>query len=230
VRPMPRSSERKVDDMGFEAALVEERERRRIAAGLHDGVGQSLALAQLKLSSVRDELVGIARTTVDDCIALIAQSIAELRTLSFELSPPVLYDLGLPEALSWLSEDLGRRCGIKVDLADDEIDKPLSPVAAALVFRAVRELLINVVKHAKCQTCKVQMRRKGDDLHIEVRDQGVGFEAYATGLESAQSGFGLPSVREQLSRIGGRVAIASGLGKGTRVSIMVPLQSEATKG
>jgi signal transduction histidine kinase len=150
----------------------------------------------------------------------------EIRTLSFELSPPVLYDLGLPDALSWLTEDVERRYGIKVELADDESQKPLGHVAAALVFRAIRELLTNVFKHAKCPACTVSMRRDGADLHIEVRDHGTGFDVYGAEQESPGRGFGLSSVREQISRIGGQVAVASALGKGTRVSLRVPLKTD----
>ena len=225
-----RESEQKLRDyqdriqrMAFDATLTEERERRRIAADLHDRIGQSLALAQIKLTSIREAVTGTPRDGVDKAVELIAQSINDTRTLSFELSPPVLYDLGIKEALSWLIEEVEKRHGIQVELIDDGTEKPLDDTTAALVFRAVRELLMNVFKHAQSASATVSLQRTSDHFEVEVADKGAGFDPNAT-APSFGGGFGLFSVREQISRLGGTVQIASAPREGTRVSLRVPLK------
>lgn len=214
----------KLRQMAFDAALAEERERRRIAADLHDRIGQSLALSQMKLESL-PKTPG-QRTAVDEAIDLLTQSIADTRTLIFELSPPILYDLGLEDALSWLAEDLGKRWGIHIEVSDDKAIKPLGEATAALVFRAVRELLINVIKHARAPSAKVSIRRAGQHVEIDVEDHGVGFNATDAAPAFAGGGFGLFSLREQLSRLGGTVEVVSAENQGTRVSLRLPLELE----
>src|SRR5262249_16080826 len=102
----------KLRAMAFDAALSEERERRRIAADLHDRIGQSLALAQIRLGALRDTLPEAASQPLAECLQMIEQSIAATRTLTFDLSPPVLYDLGLKAALGSLAEQLAQRHGL----------------------------------------------------------------------------------------------------------------------
>lgn len=215
----------RLEQMAFEAAVAEERERRRIAVGLHDRIGQSLALAQMKLTAVSDHTTAADRTAIDESIELLAQSVEDTRTLTFELSPPVLYDLGLKEALHWLADDVAKHQGIQVDIHDDALDKPLDETTSALMFRAVRELLANVTKHAKSPFATVSLRRDGDAYEISVRDEGVGFDPDAV---ASQAGFGLISVREQVRRLGGAVTIHSAPERGTHVSIRVPLIAKRT--
>lgn len=217
-----RGYQEKLQQMAFEAARVEQRERRRIAVELHDHIGQALALAKIKLEATRETLSAEPRRVVDEVVQLVEQSIVDTRSLTFELSPPILYDLGLKPALSWLVEDVEKRCGIVVELEADDEPVPLDDERAALIFRAVRELLMNVVKHAKSPTAKVIVRRQGENVLIGVQDDGVGFDV-DTSTWQGPPGFGLFSLREQISRLGGTVEIASGAHAGTRVSLRVPL-------
>jgi signal transduction histidine kinase len=210
--------------MAFDATLTEESERRRIAADLHDRIGQSLALAQMKLKSMvmgdRDQ------RPVEEAIDLLAHSIVDTRTLIFDLSPPILYDLGLKEALLWLAEDLGQRCALQIEVSGDGTPPRLNDATAALVFRAVRELLTNVLKHAQVLAAEVKLELTGDLLEIAVTDEGVGFDTGAMARASTQGGFGLFSVREQLSRLGGTLEIESGRYQGTQVRLRVPVVVE----
>jgi two-component system, chemotaxis family, CheB/CheR fusion protein len=209
--------------MSFEAVVTEERERRRIAIDLHDRLGQALALAQIKLTSVRGDLAGEVRGTVDGAVELLEQAISDARGLMFELSPPVLYDLGLKAALGWLAEDLDARYGMKVEVSDDEADKPLDDAAKGVVFRAVRELLMNVLKHSQTTAAEVALSRTGGMCRIDVKDGGVGFES--SPAEPPRAGFGLLSVREQISRLGGELTVQSSPHRGTVASVQVPLQT-----
>jgi PAS domain S-box-containing protein len=215
--------------MAFDAAVAEERERRRIAVDLHDQIGQSLALARMKLDSTRDGLPQGSRRALDEAAELLSQSIAHVRTLTFDLSPPILYDLGLREALSWLVEDIETRWGITVQLDADPGPVPLDDAAAALVFRAVRELLMNVFKHARSRAASVALLLCDDHVQIDVQDQGVGFDVEDTTARHSGRGFGLFSVREQIGRLGGQVEIASAPGRGTSVVLRVPLRPTAAQ-
>jgi PAS domain S-box-containing protein len=208
----------------FDAAVAEERERRRIAADLHDGIGQTLALAQIKLTGLRDAVTDSIRTGISEVIELLAKSVLDTRTLTFELSPPMLYDLGIKDALSWLAEEVEKRQGVQIELSDDDAPKVLDESTAALVYRAVRELIMNVFKHSRVTTAKVSLRREQDDIEIDVIDAGVGFAAGEPASLSPPIGFGLFNVREQISRLGGTLNVVSAPGEGTRVSLRVPMK------
>jgi PAS domain S-box-containing protein len=225
-----RAYQERLQRMAFDAAVTEERERRRLAIELHDWIGQDLALAKMKLTPLRNELAGDARTAIDGALELIVKAINDSRTLVFELSPPVLYDLGLKAALIWLAGDLEKRHGFSFEVTDDGAKKPMGDAEKAIVFRAVRELALNVLKHAKVPTAKVSLRRTDGQVRIDVEDRGVGFDPTALGDRAAPGGFGLLSVREQISRLGGTLEIESALQQGTRVTLRVPLQAESGAG
>ena len=213
--------EEKLRAMAFDAALTEDRERRRIAADLHDRIGQSLALAQIRLGTLRDTLPAEARPAVVECLEVIEQSIADTRALIFDLSPPVLYDLGLTAAIAWLGDQLAARHGLEVSVEGESvtgIDGEVAPV----LFRVVRELLTNVVKHARSPRARVTLGRDEGHLSVEVQDGGVGL-VEVRAASSARGGFGLFSVREQVGRLGGTVEIVPAPGGGTCVRLRVPL-------
>ena len=216
-----REYQQKLQRMAFDRVVVEERERRRLACALHDGVTQYLALAKLTLAPVRQEVEGAGRTAFDAAMKLLTDAIAETHSLSFELSPPMLYDLGISAALSWLAEKLAQTTGLRVEIADDGKGASLDDVTASIVFRTVRELLMNVVKHARAATAKVSIRHAPEGLDFVVEDAGAGFEPAET---AAQAGFGLMSVREQIGRLGGSVEVTSAPNEGTRIKVHVPSQ------
>jgi PAS domain S-box-containing protein len=217
----------RVQHMAFQATVAEERARRRLAVILHDGIVQQVALSKIKLISVRPSLASEPRAAVDAAVALLSQSITESRSLVFELSPPVLYDLGLKAALAWLIEEMAKNHGMRVTLTDDDADKRLDDTTAAIVFRAVRELLMNVFKHAQSLEADVTLRRTRDQVEVVVDDAGVGFEPGGSAPADAQRGFGLLSLREQIVYLGGTVEITSARGQGTTARLWVPLKQES---
>ncbi len=218
-----------LQDMAFDAVLVEERERRRIAAGLHDNVGQALALAQLHLHTARSAEADRPHREFEEGLRLIARAIEDTRSLTFELSPPILYDLGLAAAVSWLGEQLGKRKRLKVSVTSDDALPTLDHDVAALLFRSIRELLSNVVKHANTNTAAVALLRDGQDLLVRVRDEGAGFDPSRARDWDASGGFGLFSVREQLMRLGGIFEVDSRPARGTSVTLRLPLQIAQSK-
>lgn len=196
-----------------------EAERTRIAHDLHDGIGQSLNLARIRVEDAFRNPGGTAfENQVREIMQIIDRTTAAIRTLEFELSPPVLRELGLLPALRWLAGEMRRQYGLQVGISDDDEPKPLDQSGRAIVFRVIRELLINVVRHAKVVHAHVDMQRREDMLIVTVSDEGVGFDTTAT-----LRGLGLDSVRERLSYIGASTEIGSTPGEGTVTTLCVPI-------
>jgi signal transduction histidine kinase len=156
---------------------------------------------------------------MEAALKLITDAIDETRSLSFELSPRLLYDLGIKAALSSLGEKLEQGSGLKVVITEDGADPELDDVTASVVFRTVRELLVNVVKHAHTSTARVAIGRRPDHIEVVVEDNGTGFDPAEVG---PPTGFGLVSVREQIGRLGGTVEVISARNEGTRVRVCIP--------
>ena len=140
----------------------------------------------------------------------------------FEISPPVLYDLGLMAAIDWLIEQTSKEHGCKIVLRGDEAVEPISNSLGVLIFRAVRELLFNVVKHASASHVEISITRKGRWLLVSVQDDGVGIAASVARAPSGAEGFGLFSIKERLSHFDGDLLVESEPHQGTRVAMEIP--------
>lgn len=204
---------------------VEDRERRRIASDLHDRIGQSLSAIQMRIGFLRSSSSSTEQfETLDKLYALVDQTVQDTRSLTFEISPPVLYTLGLEPALESLAEQFQKRHGLEVAVTADDQAKPLDDDLSALLFRSVRELLFNVVKHARASCVRIAVQRDGDQLCIELVDDGAGFDpVQAMDDESRADSFGLFSIRERLNATGGYLQVDSAPGRGTRCVLMAPL-------
>jgi len=216
--------------LSSELLQTEERERRRIATEIHDRIGQALAVNKIQLGALQAEVDSQdLKSKIEDIRVLLSQTIRDTRTLTFELSPPVLYELGLQAALEWLAEIVRKQSGLKVDVAGDGSDRSLDDEKRVLLFRTCRELLFNVVKHAGATRSRVSLR--GDDaaIMIKISDDGTGFDPdlLQSGYDPFESGFGLFSIREQLEHRGGTFEVDSGPGRGSTVTIVMPLAMTA---
>jgi len=208
--------------LASEISLAEEKERRRIASELHDGTIQNLALAKIKLGKFEKGLAPQRHgETLDEVRELLELSIHDARSLIFELSPPVLYELGLGAAVEWLGEQFQTRYGISCHVSTDQSGAPLNVEIEVILFQVLRELLVNVIKHANATRIDVSLRRTGDRLFLQVRDDGDGFDAAAVITGSGSGGFGLFNIRERLQLLGATFEIESGTG--TRVTVTAPL-------
>ncbi len=214
--------------LSSELLLTEERERRGIATDLHDRIGQSLAISKIKLGELQDSLSSSHLASLTNEVrSLLEQTIQDTRSLTFELSPPILYELGLEPAVEWFVEQIQERQGIPIKLNYDSQPKPLDERVRFLIFRATRELLLNVAKHSRARKAKVSITRKGDQLRVDVEDDGIGFEAANMVFHGGTSGgFGLFSIQERLYHLGGRLIIKSKAGKGTLATLVAPLRLE----
>ena len=209
----------KLRSLASELSLTEERERRQIATALHDGIIQTMAVTKIKLEALQESL---SPAQVKDVIGLVNQLIYETRSLTLDLSPPVLYILGLEAALEWLSEQFQEKHGLHVDFQADKSPKKLDKDISFFLFRSTRELLMNVVKHANVKSAKVFLERKGEGVTIRVEDNGKGFDTSKQKvLMNWARGFGLFSIRERLDFLGGCFSVESNPGKGTRVTMTI---------
>ena len=209
--------------------LAEQRERRRMAQVLHDHLQQLLVGARLRTAALG--LAGDARVAkaAGEIEALLDESIQTSRSLTAELSPPISHGGGLGAGLEWLARWMADKHGLVVELSMDGPLPPLPEDVRVLLFESLRELLFNAVKHAHARTVGVSVRRvDGDRLQITVSDSGPGFDPAALEQNGGiGGGFGLFSIRERLSFVGGRVEIDSTPGRGSRVMLIAPLSGAA---
>lgn len=220
----PRRPRSHLRSLAYEITVAEARERERIALGLHDEIGQFLTLARLKLGELRQCTSAEASgALLDDIGALLAQASRATRSATFDLSSPVLR-LGLEQALRSLADRLVRDSRLQVDFECEPAPPPLPEAVLAVVFRSVRELCLNVQKHACAHLVSITTRCDGSHLSISVSDDGVGFHApLARGAFSRAGGFGLASTQMQMQAIGGRLDIRSGPDLGTCATIVLPV-------
>ena len=210
--------------------LTEERERRRIAVELHDRVSQSLVISKIKLDGLRHSVSPEDPVKViEEVCGSLGQAITDIRSLTFDLSSPILRELGFEAAVAaWLVDRIERKHGIATEFEDDGQAKPLDDDISAILFRDVRELLMNVVKHSRAAKVKVSIRRVGKQIRVDVEDDGVGFELSKTSsIPNGKGGFGLFSIRERLEQLGGHLDIESEPGRGCKVTMTAPLKQKS---
>jgi two-component system CheB/CheR fusion protein len=212
-----------LERLARELALAEVRERQTIARDLHDGLGQELNAASIKLDALRGSHETMRmHPALDEIAKLLEGVVREMRSLTAQLNPPVLEQLGLVAAIEWLSEEMRKNYHLEVLLEDDMQPKPLDSVAASILFRAVRELLINVTRHANVKIAHVATRLAEGHLTVNVTDHGAGFALSGEGAR-LPSGLGLAAMRERIAHIGGTLVIKSERNRGTTATIQVPM-------
>ena len=217
---------RQVRSMASHHTISEERERRKLAVYLHDNICQSLGVAKMKLDALRESgSSSDFMAPLDEVTQILKSTIQDVRSVMVDLSPPVLHELGFEAALEWLAEQFHEQNKIPCGYENDDRPKPLDEDVRILLFQSVRELLINIIKHAQASRAKMSVLRKEGNIYVVVEDNGVGFKTsnYGSPMVVA-SGFGFFSIRERLSSIGGHMEIKSWKGKGSRVTLVAPLK------
>jgi PAS domain S-box-containing protein len=212
--------------LASEITIAEEQERRRIAIELHDYIIQDLGLSKIKLGEL------VQRLSADDCLHLAEETreliegiIKESRSLVFDLSLPVLYDLGYVAAIKWLAEQTEKKLNIPCEVRDDGQSKPMNKEMQVLLFKAVRELMNNISKHAHANEVNILINRVNGQINTSVQDDGVGFDPAHIELYRGESlKFGLFGIKERLNLLNGLVKISSTPGSGTNITLTVPLE------
>jgi two-component system, NarL family, sensor kinase len=204
---------------------VQEDERRRLARDLHDGLGQTLTALTNQLERLQRKAGdGELAAGLADAVETARAALNEIREMSRLLRPPVLDDLGLPAALSWLTRTLEQRTGLRAELALEGLHQRLDTDLETLVFRLVQEGLTNVLRHAGVDRAEVGVSRIGTLLELRVADAGRGFDPRAVlGGDGTATGAGLRGMRDRLELFGGRLEVVSAPGRGTLLSAEVPL-------
>lgn len=218
--------------LSLELTTAEQRERRRLAEVLHDHLQQLLVGASMQVDLLREreedadhaEKLGVIH-------GILAEAIQSTRSLAQDLSPPVLYRGGLRAALKWLADQMRQKHKLAVAIEDEEIPENLPESLAIMLYTSARELLFNVVKHARTLKALLRVGTSDDGIWLEVVDRGQGFDVEKSLSQHGElfEGFGLLSIRERVELMGGRLHVESRVGHGSRFRIQLPLDNEAQK-
>ncbi len=217
---------KKLQALTARLSSAEESERKRIAEELHDRIGETLVVTSRSIEELKGKMASEeAGRDLDQLGKTIQKFLKGTRSLIFDLIPPALYDIGLEAAVESFVARSKKRYQIDLRMIDDGKEKPLATDAAAFLYKAIRELVLNVVKHSNAHQATITLMRQGGDYKVVVEDNGVGFSQNGAGHSDAgSSGFGLFNIQVQAEYYGGSVQIDSALPAGGRVTMSVPLK------
>jgi CheY-like chemotaxis protein len=214
--------------LASELTLTEQRERKHLAMELHDYLSQMLVLGRLKIGQARHRMTladSFLVNLINDLDDIFGKSLDYTRTLMAELSPATLHESGLPLALKGLGGQMMKH-GLAVEVHASHDHVPLPDDQAILLYQSVRELLLNVVKHARINHAMVSVTFGEDErLTLSVQDHGLGFDTRSLQAQSTGEHLGLLSVMERMEAMGGSFAADSGPGRGTTITLRLPLKS-----
>lgn len=217
---------KKLQALAEHAALAEEEQRRKIAEELHDRIGQTLALSRIKLTNLQNQdLSQQTHQSLEELENLIQDILKDIRSLTIELSPPALYDLGPEAAIETLAKHYEKQHKIRIEFNDDGAAKPLEDKIALFIYKAARELLVNALKHARASRIWIYLQQVEDKFRVEIKDDGIGFNPENLHPEKGNSGFGLFNIKDRLNFYNGKMLIDSQPGNGSRFVIEVPLKN-----
>jgi PAS domain S-box-containing protein len=221
-------SRQRLQSLAYEVTVAEARERGRIAAGLHDDIGQILAMAHLKLAELGAAATPQARGHLQEELhGMLVHAMRATRTATFDLRSPLPQQLGLKAALQALGDRARRDSGLDVRIDGDMPALPIAEPVLSIVFRVVRELLLNIQKHAHARNVHITLRSFDHQLMIAVVDDGRGFDTQQRRQFTAEGGFGLVSAEAQMQAIGGRLRMESQPARGTLATVTLPLAHAA---
>jgi PAS domain S-box-containing protein len=205
-------------------SVTEEQERRRIAVEIHDRISQKLALCKMQLSGVKNAIAPGSEGVVQGVLDLLAELLDDTRRLTFELSPPILYELGFVAAIEWLAEQYQQAHKIEITVEGGNPVDNLPDDLRVLLFQCTRELLNNVVKHSHAKHVRIALRQTQTQVSLTIRDDGVGFDvAEAQVLTTNRTTFGLFSIRQRIEEVGGSFSVRSSPRSGSTATIAVAL-------
>lgn len=219
------SYQSKLKQLSVQLSRSEESQRRQLASRLHESVSQELFAAQLKLNALGKSLDDPEYSSkVEDIKSQIVKSIKDIRGITYDLSPPVLYDLGLKEALESLAKSISAQYHLPVNARFSGSLENMDDEIKIITYRVIREIVQNAIKHARASFIDILVDNKNNTLRVDVADNGVGFDADTLSKgQYSNDGFGLFDIREKINHLGGHLTIHSTPGSGTRIGLRVPL-------
>jgi signal transduction histidine kinase len=231
-----RRTEAALHRLAAQLSAAEDAERRRIAHDIHDALSQMLSLVKMNVEAAVRESDGSAsgdgkqRRRLQDCSEMVDKLIAQTRSLTFELHPAMLDDLGLVPTLHWYAEEFGGRAGVEVVVNEVGQRSSLPTTVRHYLFRAIKELLGNAALHGKAKEIISTVHwSSAGTLRIVIDDDGAGFEPVEALAPQSRRGLGLPSIQERLTSMGGSMYLESQVGQGTRVILEVPVEGVPTQ-
>ena len=210
--------------MNAELAITEEHERRRIAEYLHDGIGQILSLVSMKLTYLlNNEQLPKTGKTIRESVDLVNNAINETRSLIYDLSPPILYELGLIPAIKWKLDQIENKYRYTTTIRSNVESLEINNDTRIILFRIISELLNNIIKHANANFINIEIFKDRNTLYISVMDNGKGFNYQEKSSLTDQGGFGLFSIRERLDSIHGSLNFEGENITGTKAIVQIPI-------
>ena len=214
----------KLSSLTSELLIVEEGERYKLSTVLHDQIGQMLAMSRIKISEIRG--LGLPEKIEEDlCYVnqLLKDSIKDVRSMIFDLSPPILYELGLIPTIEWMVDEFQNRHHIQIYFNSEGDIEVCDATIKVFLYRAVRELLVNIIKHAEAKSVEITMMHGSGCIRVAITDDGIGFDASSMKLASNPSKhFGLFSLKDRFENLGGNFSIQSRHNRGTRIELKAP--------
>ena len=217
---------RKLQVLSRRLVEAQETERRNIARELHDEIGQALTVMQLNLQAMlQSPGTDALAPRLNESLEVVERVLEQVQDISLDLRPSMLDDLGLEPALRWYTDRQAALVGLKVEFHADPLEQRLDPVIETECFRVAQEALTNVVRHAQAKTVTVELRKEAGQLHLRVRDDGIGFDVAAVREKAVRgASLGLLSMEERAALAGGGLEFNSVPGQGTEVHAWFPLK------
>jgi signal transduction histidine kinase len=221
----------KVRSLSQRLVTVQEKERRQIARELHDEIGQSLTAAEMHLqAALQTPEAALLEQRLEESIKAVERVLEQVHDLSLNLRPSMLDDLGLVPALRWYANRQANTIGLKVDFELEKLDHRLDPYIETECFRVAQEAVNNVVRHARASRLELELKQQDGELHLFVRDDGIGFNVEAARTHAVQgASLGVLSMEERAALSGGELKITSRPGHGTQVHAWFPLNTVSTE-
>jgi signal transduction histidine kinase len=213
-------------DLLRKVITAQEDERKRIARELHDETSQSLAVLAMGIEGAQDAIRGGMTPRLDEVKAVAVRTLEEVHRLILDLRPSVLDDLGLLSAIRWYADRQLESRGVSVRTEFGELDRRLPPEMETALFRICQETMSNVARHAQATKVLVQVGLESGKIHIEIEDDGKGFDPGEAARREKRRSWGLMGIRERAEILGGTAKIDSSPGQGTRVQVWIPLPAE----
>jgi signal transduction histidine kinase len=224
-----RASRTELRRLSRELLEIAERERKRLSREVHDQIGQALTGLKMDLTTTRRRLersdVEGAQASLSSAIELVDDTVRMARRIALDLRPSLLDDFGLAAAVEWQLEDFGQRSGIRHQLATDVDESAISPAVATAAYRILNEALTNIARHAAASAVDVRLATDGSHLTLVVRDDGRGITKEE---QSGPHALGLLGIRERARQLGGRVTVVGEHGRGTVLTLVLPLETPDT--